>query len=138
MQASQARGQEASLTPLRHSTRGRLLRRLVMFQFKLMADGIRDVVMSPLSLAAGAIGILAARNPELFFDRLMHFGRDTDRWINLFDEHDAASGRRPTLDSVAEGIEDAIRRDYANGGLSAASAERLQQLARRLRQRHGA
>ncbi|WP_157015165.1 hypothetical protein [Mesorhizobium xinjiangense] len=133
MQASEGNGRGSAIALRKRSTRGRLVRRLVMFQFKLMADGFRDVVMSPLSLAAGVIGIIAAREPELFFDRLMHFGRDTDRWINLFNEYDDER-QRPTLDGIAEGIEDAIRRDYEQGGMSAAGAERLQRLSERLRQ----
>ncbi|MDN2567161.1 hypothetical protein N1F89_13110 [Aquibium sp. A9E412] len=121
-------------------SRGRLMRRLALFQVKLFADGFRDVVMSPLSFLAGAFGILTRRDdPEVYFERLMHFGRDTDRWINLFDQHDPADPRRaPTLDRVADAIETAVRRDYAAGGLSARSAARLARLAARLRRGDGA
>ncbi|WP_163271595.1 hypothetical protein [Chelativorans alearense] len=65
-------------------SRTRLVRRVVLFQVKLFADGLRDFVMSPLSIIAGVLGILFSRDPEGAYDRLMRFGRETDRWINLF------------------------------------------------------
>lgn len=122
----------------RQGGRARLLRRVVLFQVKLFADGIRDVVMSPLSLVAGVLGLFASRNPEGDFERLMLFGRQTDRWINLFDIYGTEEARQqPTLDKVAEDIEAAIRRDYANGWMSARSAQTILALARQLRARRG-
>ncbi len=119
--------------------RTRLVRRVVLFQVKLMADGLRDLVMSPLSLAAGLFGLLSRDgSAEIYLDRLMRFGRDTDHWINLFD-HRSAQGtdRGPSLDSIADEIEDAIRRDYQDGGLSAKSARTLAEAAARLREKTG-
>lgn len=117
--------------------RARLIRRVILFQVKLFADGMRDVVMSPLSVVAGVIGVLfGRRDPEEAFERLMRFGRQTDHLINLFDAYgkDEARGTA-TLDKVADEIEAVVRRDYANGGVSAKSAEALSALARQLRQR---
>lgn len=102
-----------------------------------MADGLRDVVMSPLSTAAGVLGVLFhRRDAEVYFDRLMQFGRDTDHWINLFDHRSTGAGRgSPSLDSIADEIENAVRRDYDRGGISAKSAEALSEIARNLRHR---
>jgi hypothetical protein len=118
-------------------SRLRLLRRVVLLQVKLLADGLRDVVMMPLSLAAAALGLVSERrDPELYLDRLMHFGRESDRWINLFDHYDADDPRhRAPLDRMAEEIEATILRDYENGGLSARGAAQLRQLAELLRGR---
>ncbi|MEQ9181850.1 MAG: hypothetical protein RIF44_24495, partial [Nitratireductor sp.] len=69
------------------------------------------------------------------FDRLMHFGRDTDRWINLFELNDPALRDSTTLDTIADDLEQAVRRDYDAGGLSAQGAERLRRLAAQLRRR---
>lgn len=136
MPHSPSLSETADLAPSRSRRGGRirLIRRIVLFQVKLLADGFRDVVMSPLSIAAGAIGIFSSRDPEHAFDRLMGFGRDTDRWINLFDTHDEEAG---TLDRVAGDIEEAVRRDYAAGGISAKGAERLAAIAAQLRARGG-
>ncbi|MEX0955551.1 MAG: hypothetical protein WDZ83_10100 [Rhizobiaceae bacterium] len=125
----------SSLAIPRGQSRMRLVRRVVLLQVKLLADGLRDFVMMPLSLAAAVLGILSQRrDPELYLDRLMYFGRQTDRWINLFDHDDPDSPeRRAPLDRVAEEIEATILRDYENGGLSARGAARLSELVARLR-----
>jgi len=39
-------------------TRGQLLRQILVFQFKLAMDGLRDLLMSPISIAAALAGIL--------------------------------------------------------------------------------
>ena len=120
--------------PRTHS-RMRLMRRVALLQVKLFADGLRDVVMMPLSLAAAALGLISGRrDPELYLDRLMYFGRQTDHWINLFDHRDTGDPQRqPPLDRIAEEIEAAILRDYENGGLSARGAAQLRTLAGRLK-----
>jgi hypothetical protein len=129
------RDSASNLTIPREQSRMRLVRRVVLLQVKLLADGLRDFVMMPLSLAAAALGLVSQRSePELYLDRLMFFGRQTDRWINLFDHDDPDSpDRRAPLDRVAEEIEATILRDYENGGLSARGAARLNELAARLR-----
>ncbi|XHB98776.1 hypothetical protein ABWH97_10750 [Nitratireductor sp. ac15] len=100
-----------------------------------MADGMRDVVMSPLSIAAGLLGLVSRNgSAELYLDRLMRFGRETDHWINLFD-HRSAPNDTPSLDRIAEQIEEALRHDYENGGLSARSARALAEAAARLREK---
>ncbi|WP_367715249.1 hypothetical protein AB2N04_15065 [Nitratireductor sp. GISD-1A_MAKvit] len=115
--------------------RGRVLRRVALFQVKLMADGLRDVVLSPLSIAAAALGLLSRRpDTEIYLDRLMRFGRETDQWINLFDHRsDAEKTPSHSLDSIAQQIEEALRRDFQTGGLSAKSAKALAEAAARLR-----
>ncbi len=123
----------ASGIPARAQTRGRLLRRLVLFQAKLVADGVRDIVLSPLSLAAGAIGLVFGGNrPEEPFNRLLEAGYRTDDWINLFDQNSRTPGHA-TLDRLADDIETALRNDHARGGLTAEAEARLRGLAERLR-----
>ncbi|MVA99663.1 hypothetical protein GN330_20635 [Nitratireductor sp. CAU 1489] len=126
---------EQSLRQRRVRSRAGIVRRVAMFQLKLFADGLRDVVMSPLSILAAIAGAFSKRDPELYFDRLMHFGRDTDRWINLFELSDPALRDTTTLDTIADDLEQAVRGDYASGGLSAQGAERLRRLAAQLRRR---
>lgn len=120
-------------------SRTRLVRRVILLQVKLLADGLRDFVMMPLSLAAALLGLIShRRDPEHYLDRLMYFGRETDRLINLFDHEDPENPhRRAPLDRVAEEIEATILRDYENGGLSAKGAAQLRQLAERLRRGRG-
>ncbi|MEM9384516.1 MAG: hypothetical protein AAGA68_05605 [Pseudomonadota bacterium] len=59
-----------------------LLRDAAAFQVKLVVDGLRDVLLSPLSLIAAIAGLALGRH-EWFYD-LLHLGRRTERWIDLF------------------------------------------------------
>ncbi len=61
---------------------------LLIFQLKLAADALRDLVMSPVSIVMFLLDILL-RPPEneSHYKQMMIFGRKSDRWINLFEEH---------------------------------------------------
>ena len=66
-------------------SRTRLVWDVVLFQFKLAADGLRDVLLSPVSIIAAIIGLVGGGDqPDRYFRRLLLFGRRTEYWINLF------------------------------------------------------
>ena len=117
------------------TSRGALLRRLVLFQVKLFADGLRDFVLSPISFVVAAIGIVfGGRNPHGLFDRLMDAGHITDNWIDLFGHH-AREGDRPSLERMIDEVEKALRADHARGGVTAEAEKRFRTLAEELRRR---
>ena len=69
-------------------TAGKALRHLLVFQVKLAADALRDLLMSPVSVVVFLLDTV--RKPPLeesLYLRLMLLGRQSDRVINLFDEH---------------------------------------------------
>ncbi len=69
----------------RHAQRWRLVRNLAVFQLKLLIDGLKDLVLSPVALVAGLIGLLAERDrPEQHFEQVMQLGHSFDRWLDLF------------------------------------------------------
>jgi len=71
----------------RKMTAMKSLRCLVIFQLKLGADAIRDLIMSPVSIVMFILDlILSPSEKESHFQQMMQFGRKTDRWINLFEE----------------------------------------------------
>lgn len=126
---------ELSAETDRSSSRGALLRRLIIFQIKLFADGVRDLVLSPISFAAAAVGILfGGRDPHGPFDRLMDAGHITDNWIDLFGHH-ARQGDRPSLERMIDEVENALRADHARGGVTAEAEKRFRNLAEELRRR---
>ncbi|MEQ9143596.1 MAG: hypothetical protein RLO08_04485 [Parvibaculaceae bacterium] len=102
-----------------------LLRDVAVFQGKLLLDGLRDLVLSPLSIAAAIIGLVSGgeRPGRQFYD-LLYMGRRTERWINLFgatghvapppfDKEDSES-----IDALVDRLEDVTRRQYEKGGLT--------------------
>ncbi len=88
-------------------TTSQALRHLIVFQMKLGADAIRDLLMSPVSVLVFAVD--AIRKPTLedsLYLRLMLLGRKSDRIINLFDEHKDAG--HFTVDQAVEELEELV------------------------------
>lgn len=81
--------------------RSGVFRDVVVFQLKLVVDGLRDVLLSPLSIGAALIDLLVPGDDggKRFYS-VVRFGRRTEQWINLFG---AADHRDP--EDVPEGID---------------------------------
>jgi hypothetical protein len=86
----------------RRFSRLQLLINLGVFQLKLLFDSIRDILLVPVALGCGLFGILfGGDRPDRYFNRLLAFGRRSDRFINLFNQHDGTSkDNQPTSDEI--------------------------------------
>ena len=83
------------------------LRHLVLFQIKLGADALRDLLLSPVSVLVFLHDII--RKPSVedsLYLRLMVLGRRSDRYINLFDEHKDKG--HYTVDEAIETVADMV------------------------------
>lgn len=101
-----------------HPDRWRVIRDLIVFQVKLALDGMRDVLLSPISLFLGIYGLLfGGRNPGKHFYRLCHLGHHTDRWINLFGAAETTVTTGASSDEWIEHAEKALREKYPGGGI---------------------
>ena len=79
--------EQASKQPV-STSRIRLLLNLGSFQLKLLLDWLRDLLLAPASFFAVLYGIIAGGDkPDQYYNRLMAYGRRSDRFINLFDEY---------------------------------------------------
>lgn len=108
---------EASSEEEPASSHWQLLRDVVGFQFKLAADGLRDILLSPVSIVAALMGIIGSPdNPHKYFNRLLKFGHRTDRWINLFGATRHYREGEVSSDTYIRKVEDAIVREYEKGG----------------------
>ena len=67
-------------------TRWQVVRELATFQFKLFVDGLKDLVLSPLSIVAALIGLISPRQSGRVFGNLYGLGRRLDHFIDLFSE----------------------------------------------------
>lgn len=73
-------------------TRWVILRDLMIFQIKLVLDGAKDIVLSPLSLMAAALDVLfPGDQPGRRFYAVMRVGERFDRWLSLFGAADKAN-----------------------------------------------
>ena len=71
-----------------------ILRDLIIFQAKLFLDGLKDVVLAPISIVAAGLDIVLP-GPAYGhrFYAVIAVGEKFDRWLNLFGaaEHASAS-----------------------------------------------
>jgi hypothetical protein len=87
-----------------NDSRLQLIWDVLLFQAKLVADGLRDVLLSPLSIVAGILGLVAGGDdPHQYFRRLLRLGRRSEVWINLFGRH-----RRGTSDAMIDPLRERV------------------------------
>lgn len=103
-------------------------RDILVFQFKLLADGFRDMVLIPASLIAGVAGLLFYHdNPAKPFNTVLGFGKRSEHWINLFGslprklqlEASISGSRAGGLDRVVDKLEAMVLEQYEKGGITA-------------------
>lgn len=118
-------------------SRMEFLRDAAVFHVKLMLDGIRDVILFPVSLIAVLIDVIRHDDrPGHRFYEVAHFGRETERWINLFAAADRApetdrprpSIEAPGLDDIIDDIENKLRDKNSRDDLSAKVQDTVQQI----------
>lgn len=127
------------IIPNEDTSRSALVLRIILFQFKLFADGIRDIVLSPLSIAAGILGLLfSSSDPHAYFNRLLKLGHRSDRWINLFDNYSSRSSstNHTTMDDLAEKLESTLRKDYQSNGMTAKTVRKFDEIIAEMKRRH--
>jgi hypothetical protein len=86
-----------------------IIRDLAVFQIKLLLDGLKDIIISPLAIGAAAFDILAptSRRGERFY-RVMHLGEKFDHWLNLFGASQAALQNEGGLFSASRAGADSL------------------------------
>ncbi len=86
------------------------VRRLLIFQIKLYVEAFRDVFLSAISLGAFLIDLtLQKTGSNSLFEKVLQFGRVTERSINLFNQHDPAEQHTHSVDRVLNDLEDRFR-----------------------------
>jgi hypothetical protein len=120
-----------------------LIRDVVVFQFKLLLDGLRDLVLVPASLIAGVISVVRTRNgaPGSQFYRLVGMGKQSERWINLFgamrnapaDVVDENQFGPNDIDEIVSKIETFVVDEYKRGGVTAQARDSLQKAMKKMR-----
>jgi hypothetical protein len=111
-----------------------LIRDVAVFQVKLVFDGMRDVVLLPISLVAGLVSLVkGGGSPSSEFYDLLKVGRRSERWINLFgaashyhgpqDEEDKFAVE--DIDVMVSRVESFVVDEYRRGGVTAQAKARL-------------
>lgn len=63
-----------------------LIRDVALLQFKLIVDGLRDLLLVPASLIAGLFSLFSGSDgkPGSQFYQLVYWGKQSEHWIDLF------------------------------------------------------
>ncbi|HET9032301.1 MAG TPA: hypothetical protein VFN25_05275 [Dokdonella sp.] len=73
------------MKPKPQSVRRALIRDVAFFQFKLLLDAVRDLALSPLSLAAALLDLLLSGvQPPQYFRAVLRLGERSEQWIDLW------------------------------------------------------
>ena len=116
---------EPRQTPAHHDTRAQLILDVVVFQFKLAADGIRDLLLIPISIGAAIAGLFAGgEQPDVYFRKVQRFGRQSEIWINLFGHRH----RGNTADDLIRPLEETFLARMREGGRLTRGAKHVNQM----------
>ena len=124
------------LTPDEKSNHDRvhLVRDAVVFQGKLLIDGVRDLLLVPISLIATIIDLFSKEKPKgRRFYEVVHLGKRSEHWIDLFGAAEKSPFNSPfpdsddhkNLDDIVHQVESAVRQQYAEGGVSGSARKAL-------------
>ena len=111
-----------------------LIRDILVLQLKLIMDGLRDVMLVPISLFVGILSLLKggdAKGSEFY--QLLRLGRRSERWINLFGAVERVYGPAVASDSFpADDIDELVNRvetfvvdEYRKGGVTRQAKDQL-------------
>lgn len=112
------------------TTRWQFFRDIMVFQVKLIIDGLRDALLIPTSLVAGLIGVVThPSDPGTFFYRLVRLGKRSESWINLFGAAPIGTNEsdidvRP-LDALIKDLENSVVDQYNRGGVTAKAKDAI-------------
>lgn len=110
-----------------------LIRDIAVLQVKLLVDGVRDLLLVPVSIVVGIISLMKSGTPGSQFYDLLHFGKQSEKWINLFGAADHVGGSAPRgdpfagkdIDFMVKKVEAFVVEEYKKGGLTAQAKEHL-------------
>jgi hypothetical protein len=118
------------------SDRWTLIRDVAVLQVKLIVDGLRDLILVPLSLIAGIVSLASGEKgvPGTQFYRLLGVGKQSELWINLFGAMRNAPPdlEHPTpfpdsdMDEIVGKIEAFVVNEEKRGGMTAQARERFE------------
>ena len=111
---------------MKSDERWKFLRDVLVFQFKLILDNLRDFALVPVSLGAALIDLLykGEREGALFY-RVLRWGSHSEEVIDVYSaiEHhhpgDFKINPSYTVDAAIARIEGVLVREYEKGGTAA-------------------
>jgi hypothetical protein len=114
-----------SSSPRPHD-RWAFFRDVLVFQFKMLLDNVRDFALMPVSLVAAAIDLIVrGRREGTCFYKVLEWGAHSERVIDVYSAlerrgvADSQLNHNYTVDSLISKVEGVIVREYEKGGTAA-------------------
>ena len=124
-----------------------LLRDVGVLQFKLVVDGLRDIILVPASLIAGIVSIASSKDGRvgMQFYNLLGWGKQSEVWINLFgvvkNSPEKVEQPKPfgdqDIDDIVGRLETFVVDEYKRGGVTAQAKERLDKILNAVQRKRG-
>ena len=136
--------QDESQSTDQPTDRWTLLRDIAVLQVKLVIDGLRDLILVPVSLIAGIISLVKSGDePATEFYDLLKMGRRSERWINLFGAAERVHGPASEddqllpedIDALARRVESFVVDEYQKGGVTKQAKEQVDKALNTLHKR---
>ena len=131
--------------PDAYPDRRTLVRDAAVFQVKLLADGFRDLLLVPVSIAAAILSLLTkGPKPGPEFYEVLRAGRRSEQWINLFGATDRVHGTETDdknlpgddVDELVNKVEKFVVDEYRSGRVTAQARGLLERTLAALRKRN--
>ncbi|MAU59718.1 hypothetical protein [Parvibaculum sp.] len=108
-------------------TRWVLLRDVAVFHGKLVLDGLKDILLSPVSLGAALISLFNKEHETgRQFYEVLHAARRLEDWLNKYGDADripapgfAVKQEGESIDAMIARLEELVKRQYERGGVTA-------------------
>ncbi len=117
-----------------------LVRDVLVFQFKLIVDGLRDFFLVPVAFVAGLLSFFNSKDgvPGPQFYHLLQFGKQSEEWIDLFgamrnappEVRGSVNFPDESMDQILDRIETFVVDEEKRGGITAQARERLEKALR--------
>ena len=106
----------------RSQRRMQLIWRTIVFQVKLAADSIFDLILSPVSIGAAILGLVRGGDqPDRYLRDVQRIAYRAERWLNLSGHYRSEDN----ADSLLAPIEARLQDEYARGGWVTKSADQM-------------
>ena len=113
-----------------------LIRDVALLQFKLIVDGLRDLLLVPASLVAGLMSLLSGNDgkPGTQFYQLVSWGKQSEHWIDLFGAlrnapEEMLEQQLPvdaSLDDVVSYVEAIVVKEHKEGSVSKKAKQHIE------------
>ncbi|MGH8122484.1 MAG: hypothetical protein ACREPT_06900 [Rudaea sp.] len=88
-----------------------LIKAVALLQLKLLVGAVRDLALSPITLAAAVLDLLLLKSQEpRFFRGTLRIGERTEDWIDLWSHaRDADAAPRENFEALLARVEEVVR-----------------------------